>query len=144
MNPTEYLKKALIPIRLSCVKKDGWPTTVSLWYIYLEEKIFCASRESSKIVNHLSNNPKCGFEVAGDLPPYRGVRGFGYAKLDNSKGIEILKILIKKYLKDDKSSLAKFLLKVDQKEVAIEIKPLSLYQYDYSDRMKGVIVNKNE
>jgi hypothetical protein len=132
-----------IPIRLACINVEGWPITVSLWYVYLEEKIFCATQRNAKIIEYLSGNPKCGFEVAGDLPPYRGVRGWGYAKLDKVRGVEILYMLIKKYLRDEKSSLANFLRRNDN-EMAIEITPLSIFSYDYSDRMKDIVVNTKE
>jgi hypothetical protein len=144
MNVREYLIDSCIPIRLACINVDGWPITVSLWYVYLEEKIFCATQRNAKIIEYLSGNPKCGFEVAGDLPPYRGVRGWGYAKLDKVRGVEILSMLIKKYLRDEKSSLANFLLRRNENEMAIEITPLSIFSYDYSDRMKDIVVNTKE
>jgi hypothetical protein len=144
MNLQEYLMHSCIPIRLACINVEGWPITVSLWYVYLEEKIFCATQKNAKIIEYLSGNPKCGFEVAGDLPPYRGVRGWGYAKLEKVRGVEILSMLIKKYLRDEKSSLANFLLRRNENEMAIEITPLSIFSYDYSDRMKDIVVNTKE
>ena len=107
----------------------------------MEEKFFCATQKNAAILKYLSNNSKCGFEVAGDLPPYRGARGWGHAKLNETRGSEILHILIKKYLKDEKSQLADLLLRKAENEVAIEIKPLSVFHYDYSNRMKGIKVN---
>ena len=144
MNVREYLMDSFIPIRLACINVDGWPITVSLWYVYLEEKIFCATQRNAKVIEYLSKNPNCGFEVAGDLSPYRGVRGWGYAKLDKVRGVEILYMLIKKYLRDEKSSLANFLLGRNENEMAIEITPLSIFSYDYSDRMKDIVVNRKK
>lgn len=143
MNVNEYLTNSLIPIRLACINTGGYPIAVSLWYVFLEEKIFCAARKNSRIIGYLSSNPKCGFEVASDLPPYQGVRGWGNAKLDKVRGIEILDILIRKYLRDQESSLADFLRKRNKNEMVIEIIPTSIFSYDYTDRMRGIIVNKN-
>jgi hypothetical protein len=53
-------------------------------------------------------------------------------------------MLIKKYLRDEKSSLANFLLRRNENEMAIEITPLSIFSYDYSDRMKDIVVNTKE
>ena len=100
--------------------------------------------EKAALLKYLSNNSKCGFEVAGDLAPYRGVRGRWYAKLNEIRGSEILHILIKKYLKDKKSQLSDFLLRRVENEVAIEIKPLSVFHYDYSNRMNGIKVITDE
>ena len=144
MNVNDFLTRACVPIRLACVTIGDWPITISLWYAYMEEKFFCATQKNAAILKYLSNNSKCGFEVAGDLPPYRGVRGWGYAKLNETRGSEILHILIKKYLKDEKSQFVDFLLRRAENEIAIEIKPLSVFRYDYSNRMNGIKVNTDK
>lgn len=143
MNVSEYLTNSLIPIRLACFNAEAYPITMSLWYVYLNEKIYCATRKNSKIIGYLSNNPKCGFEVAADLPPYRGVRGWGIARLDKALGAEILDMLIRKYLGDQESSLTDFLRKRSKNEIAIEVVPEFIFSYDYTDRMKDIAVNKN-
>lgn len=143
MNVSEYLTNSFIPIRLACFNAEGYPITISLWYVYLNEKIYCATRRNSRIIRYLSNNPKCGFEVATDLPPYRGVRGWGIAILDKALGAEILDMLIRKYLRDQESSLADFLRKKSKNEIAIQVVPESIFSYDYTDRMKDIAVNMN-
>jgi hypothetical protein len=74
MNVNDFLTRTCVPIRLACVTIADWPITISLWYAYMEGKFFCATQKNAMILKYLSNNSKCGFEVAGDLPPYRGVR----------------------------------------------------------------------
>jgi hypothetical protein len=143
MNVNDFLTKECVPIRLACITIANWPIAISLWYAYMEGKFFCATQKNAVILKYFSKNSKCGFEVAGDLPPYRGVRGWGHAKLNETRGSEILHILIKKYLKDEKSQLATFLLRRAENEVAIEIKLLSLFHYDYSNRMDGIQINTN-
>lgn len=138
MNIDQYLHNSIIPIRLACINSVNWPITISLWYVYMDNKIFCATQRSAKIVEYLSKNTKCGFEIASDNPPYKGVRGYGNVKLDDDRGKEILDIIIKKYLKDTNSSLAKFLISRNENEVAIEIQPVNMFSYDYSNRMKDV------
>jgi hypothetical protein len=144
MNVNDFLTRACVPIRLACLTIGDWPITISLWYAYMEEKFFCATQKNAAILKYLYNNSKCGFEVAGDLPPYRGVRGWGYAKLNEARGSEILHILIKKYLKDEKSQFVDFLLRRAENEIAIEIKPLSVFHYDYFNRMNGIKVNTDK
>jgi len=112
--------------------------------MHIWKKNSCATQKNAVILKYLSKNSKCGFEVAGDLPPYRGVRGWGHAKLNETRGSEILHILIKKYLKDEKSRLADFLLRRAENEIAIEIKPSSVFHYDYSNRMNGIKVNTDK
>ena len=129
-----YDKK--IPIRIAFIKPDGTPNVISLWYVVENEKIYCATQKSAKIVSYLKNNPKCGFEIAADKPPYRGVRGGGSVKIIEENAAETLEVLIKKYLGDKDSTLSKFLRENSKSEVVIEITPDKLFNYDYSKRMK--------
>jgi hypothetical protein len=117
----QYIERELapntkIPIRIGFINPNGVPSIISLWYIDINGKIYCATQKTAKILHYLENKPTCGFEIAGDQPPYKGSRGEGTVKIIPSKGPEILKILIKKYLGDKESTLSKF----------------------YSKRMKGI------
>jgi len=126
-----------IPIRIAFIKPTGIPSVISLWYEQINGKIYCATQKTAKIVSYLQNNPSCGFEIAADKPPYKGMRGEGTAKItDNGK--EILEILIDKYLGKKESTLSKYLKNNSDTEVAIEITPRKVFYYDYSQRMKGV------
>ena len=127
-----------IPIRLAGIKPNGSPTVISLWYIAVNGKIYCATQKSAKIVSYLENNPICGFEISADKPPYKGTRGEGEARIIHEKGNEILKLLIDKYLGEKESTLSKFLRKNSTSEIAIEITPKKIFNYDYSKRMKDI------
>ena len=127
-----------IPIRISCLKNNGVPIVVSLWYVNMDDKIYCATQKTAKILKYLEKNPVCGFEIAGDSPPYIGIRGEGTIKILNDKGESVLFALIDKYLGKKETRLSKFLKKNSKTEVAIEIEPKSVHNYDYSVRMKGV------
>jgi len=139
INLKEYLNQSLIPLRLSGTTKSGWPFVMSLWYVYLNEKIYLATVKTAKVVDYLSNNPKCAFEIASDTPPYCGIRGQATAKVIESKGDEILKILLNRYLGGLNSPLARELMNRRVPEVAIELTPVKVYQWDYSMRMSNSI-----
>ncbi len=114
------------------------PNIISLWYEQIESKIYCATQKTAKIVSYLQNNPKYRFEIATDTPPYKGVRGNGIAKILSQKGDDVLEILMEKYLGDKESTLSRFLREHSNTEVAIEITPQKVFNYDYSKRMKDV------
>jgi len=126
-----------IPIRIACLKNNGVPIVLSLWYVLIDGKIYCATQKTAKIVSYLKKNSVCGFEIAGDNPPYRGVRGEGTARIINEDGKRVLSILIEKYLGQKESNLSNFLKTNSKTEVAIEINPRQIHNYDYSKRMKG-------
>jgi nitroimidazol reductase NimA-like FMN-containing flavoprotein (pyridoxamine 5'-phosphate oxidase superfamily) len=138
----ECLTNSKIPIRLACMSISDWPIVVSLWYTYLNEKVYCATQNTAKVVKYLSKNPKCGFEIAGDSFPYRGVRGYGKASIVENKGEEILRMLIQKYLTGKETTISslklyKLLLSKEhlQNEVAIEIIPAAMFKWNYKKRM---------
>ena len=140
-NSEEFFQK-VIPIRLSCMNSFGWPVVLSLWYAYKDHKIYCATQKNAKIVEYLRKDPRCGFEIAADNPPYRGVRGQGQAKILEGAGKEMLEALMDKYLGKKESNLSQFLKQKADSEVAIEITPRRIFKYDYSQRMKGVSLNE--
>ena len=137
-NIDQILSDTKIPIRLACIKSDGAPIIVSLWYICMDGKIYCATQKSAKIIYYLQNNPLCGFEIAPDKPPYKVVRVQGTAKILDAKGAEILNVLIDKYLGEKESTLSKFLKNNSKTETAIELTLQKVINYDYSKRMKDV------
>lgn len=134
-----YLNRSLIPIRLSGTTKTGWPFVLSLWFVQINDKIYLATTKTAKIVEYLSNNPKCAFEIASDSPPYCGIRGQAKAKIIESKGDQILEILLNRYLGSKDNPLAKILLKREVPEVAIELTPLKIYKWNFSKRMGNTL-----
>ena len=134
------IPKEKIPIRISFMKSNGFPTVVSLWYTHENGRIYCAVQKTAKVISYIQKNPKCGFEIAGDMPPYKGLRGEGTVNIIHDKGKEVLETLIEKYLGTKESTLSRFLRDNSKNEVAIEIIPQKIHSYDYSQRMKDIIV----
>jgi len=124
-----------IPIRVGFLKSNGVPAVISLWYVCKYGKIYCAVQKTAKIVSYIQKNPVCGFEIASDKPPYKGIRAEGAARILNETGAYVLHLLIDKYLGEKESTLSKFLRNNSKMEVAIEIIPQKIFNYDYSERM---------
>ena len=130
-----YLRETALPIRLSVVSSSGWPTIVSLWFVYDEGAIRCASKKSARIVKLLEKNTKCAFEVSGETPPYFGVRGQGKVTLDPKLGPKLLPKLIERYVGPEDSCFRRWLLAQSTEEVAIIINPIRVMSWDYRKRM---------
>ncbi len=133
-----FLEGVRIPIRLACKTESGWPMILSLWFIYLDGALYCATRKKAKIVTYLLNNKECAFEIAGDQPPYCGIRGQARASIDQSRGVEILELLLDRYLGGRDNALAENLLGNSSDEVAIRLDPINLFSWNFSARMKDV------
>jgi len=134
----KFISDSKIPIRIAFMKDVGVPAVISLWYFCNDDKIYCATQKTARIVSYLQKNPICGFEIAADKPPYKGIRGKGTAQILNETGEYVLEFLIEKYLGEKESILSKFLRDNSKTEVVIEITPQKIFHYDYSKRMRGV------
>ncbi len=132
----EFLENIRIPMRLACKTESGWPMVLSLWFIYRDGSLYCATRNKAKVVSYLLNNSDCAFEIAADQPPYCGIRGQAVASIDQQRGVEILEMLLDRYLGSRHNSLAEKLLEKSVDEVAIRLDPVNIFSWDFSTRMK--------
>lgn len=130
-----FFDAATIPLRLAVQDSTASPWVVSLWFLYDEGALWCATNRNAKLVSYLRAHPQCGFEVAGDTPPYRGIRGKGKATVIPERGAEILHRLLARYGISPQSVLAKSLLAKIDHEVAICITPSRISSWDFTDRM---------
>lgn len=142
-NIEKYLTDIVIPVRLSCVSESGWPVILSLWYLFDEGALWCATQSTATVITHLKNEPRCAFEVAADLPPYCGIRGQGIASIDNNRGVEILQKLLIRYLGSTDVPLARQLLSKSSTEVAIKVTPNKIFKWNYTPRMQDSVSAKS-
>jgi nitroimidazol reductase NimA-like FMN-containing flavoprotein (pyridoxamine 5'-phosphate oxidase superfamily) len=132
-----YLRDTVVPARVACLSHTGWPIVLSLWYLYRDGVLWCASQSDSRVVQRLREDPRCAFEIAPNEPPYCGVRGQGRATTDAARGVEILRALLARYFGSEDSELARRLLSRGDREVAIRIEPIRISTWDYTKRMTG-------
>lgn len=134
----DFLEQTVIPIRLAVID-DEFPLVVSIWYQWDagDGVLLCASHRDTKLIREIEETPRCAFEIAGDNPPYKGVRGQGRVLLERAHAGDVLGSLIDRYLGDRNHSLAKWLLGRVDEEYVIRIEPTWLTSWDYSARMKA-------
>lgn len=142
-NPAQiavFLGESRIPLRLAAQDLGGCPRVVSLWFLpEVDGALWCATQASAQVARYLAAAPRCGFEVAGDLPPYRGVRGTALASLHPERGEEILRRLLERYGIAPHSKLAASLRAKASSEVAIRLAPARVSSWDFSARMAGAV-----
>ena len=130
-----FLRSTLIPLRVSTLDADGFPHITSLWFQYSSDHFFCCTQQSALICHHLKRNPKVGFEVASNSPPYHGVSGHGLGAIVAQDPIPILESLIDHYLQGRDRKLERWLLSRITTEVVIAITPRRITSWDFSRRM---------
>ena len=132
-----YLDETVVPLRLAVASTSGHPQVVSLWYLLRDDALWCATLDRSRVARWLGADPRCGFEIARDAPPYRGVRGSGSARLVPGRGAEILGLLLDRYLGSRETPLGRWLLSRAASEVAIRIDAERLSSWDFTARMSA-------
>ena len=130
-----FLAETVIPIRLACIDGDGEPLICSLWYLYADGALWCATQQAASVVAFLQADPRCGFEVAPESMPYRGVRGQGRISLSAVQGPDILLRLIDRYLGNRDAALARWLMRRSATEVAIRLEAHWMTAWDFGKRM---------
>lgn len=130
-----FLAQSVIPMRLSVISKTGWPIVLSLWFLYEDGVLKCASRRQSKVIKFLEENPRCGLEIAGETPPYYGVRGQGIATISEQGAAALLERLANRYIGTAETPFRKWLLAGADDEAAVSIAPTRLMSWDYRKRM---------
>lgn len=130
-----FLDASVIPLRLACVAPSGWPIVVSLWFARRGDELVCATQRSSSLVRALGRDPRCAFEVAGEEPPYRGVRGRASVAIEPDDGLATLSELLTRYLGDTESPFARRLLARTTPEVVLRLDPVEVSSWDYARRM---------
>ena len=128
-----FLHATVIPVRLASM--GTFPLVQSLWFLPDGLDLWCATQSDSVLARRLRADDRCGFEVSGDQPPYRGVRGTGHATLVPEAAADTLPRLIERYDVADDSPLAAWLLSRIDTEVAVRFSPRTLASWDYSPRM---------
>jgi hypothetical protein len=130
-----WLTGARIPVRLAVLGGSG-PIVLSLWYRFVDGELWCATGADADVVAHVQRDPRVGFEVGPDVPPYRGVRGSGRVEVVPSRGLETLEVLLDRYLDAPNAELAAWLRDGADDEVALRIHDLHVTSWDFSRRMR--------
>ncbi len=130
-----FLDSSIIPLRLAVMHPDGGPLVLSLWFQLDADGIWCATSRSAFVAGALRRDPRCAFEIASEVPPYRGVRGQAMSFLHDDRGEPTLKRLLDRYGFAPTSKLGRTLLARAHNETAIQIRPNKMSSWDFSSRM---------
>jgi len=131
-----FFDECVIPVRLAVVNQSGRPLVCSLWFLYDEGAIWCATKGSASVAKFLAQQGDCGFEVAPESMPYQGVRGQGRVTLLPDEGLPVLLRLLDRYLGTRDSGFAQWLISQADDEVAVRIEPDWYTAWDFSGRMR--------
>jgi len=132
----QFLDGSTIPMRLAANTSAGYPVVVSLWFLRDGDDLLAAVHRDAKIVGRLEDDPRCGFEIATNEPPYRGVRGQADVDLSSEGAAALLRGLMNRYLGETDTKLGRFLLSRADEELVVRLRPNWLASWDYTERME--------
>lgn len=131
-----FLADATIPVRIGCRTPQDHPWIVSLWFLYRNGDIHCATSAEADVVRYLEHDGHVSFEISTNDPPYRGVRGRGMSSIAPDPEKDLIRELLERYLGRTDTPLGRRLLRDEREEVSITIDPSNLFGWDYSERMR--------
>ena len=130
-----YLQEARLPLRLAVSGSDGCPIVASHWFEYRSGQLYCVLHQGALVAKRLAATGCCGFEVANESMPYRGVRGQADIAMPPVPAEGQLKSLFARYGIKEDSQLATWLLgRIDEEQVVC-LTPRWVSGWDYSERM---------
>lgn len=132
----DFLTAQTIPIRIACHTPGEELWMLSLWFLYRDGLLQCATSKQADVVRYLDHDDGVAFEISTNEPPYRGVRGRGTASVHDDPEKALLRELLDRYLGGTDSSLGNRLLSEKREEVAIRIDPAVVFGWDFSERMQ--------
>lgn len=129
------LESSITPLRIACNTQEGFPLIVPLWFIFENGSFYSITYRNAKLLSHLWDDNRVGFEVANNEPPYAGVRGRGKVALLEGEGDRWLPRLLQRYRINPQSQLARSLTARVDDEITIRLTPVHMSGWDYSQRM---------
>jgi hypothetical protein len=132
-----FLSRYVAPLRVAVQTESGFPLLCSLWFVYEDGALHCATQADAAVTRHLERSPRCAYELAPNEPPYFGVRGQGTVEISTDGAAPLLARLIERYLGTEETSLGRWLMSRADTEVRLSITPTRINAWDYRDRMSG-------
>ncbi|HEV8636326.1 MAG TPA: pyridoxamine 5'-phosphate oxidase family protein [Chloroflexota bacterium] len=68
-------------LKLACLRPDGWPYVVPLWYVWLERRFYVIGRERAAWVGFVRESPRVGILVDEEERQHRRLQATGLARI---------------------------------------------------------------
>jgi len=104
----EFLAQPLL-LKLGCIRPDGWPYVVPLWFAWSDQKLYVVGRERAIWVEYLRREPRVGVLVDEEARRHRRVQMTAMAKIvegpvlrrdGSQRWQELDRMLVAKYMAD--------------------------------------------
>jgi nitroimidazol reductase NimA-like FMN-containing flavoprotein (pyridoxamine 5'-phosphate oxidase superfamily) len=67
--------------KLACVKPDGWPYVIPLWYVWLDGNVYVIGRARAAWIAYVRNDPRVSLVIDEEAGQHRRVQLTGLARI---------------------------------------------------------------
>jgi nitroimidazol reductase NimA-like FMN-containing flavoprotein (pyridoxamine 5'-phosphate oxidase superfamily) len=133
-----FLQKSKLNVQLGTVDKKGEPMIHTVWYYYMNDKLYIETSKNSQKANNIRRKNVIYFCVDDEQMPYKGARGKGTAMIieDVKKTTPIAEKIMIKYTGSLDNPIAMKLMDAVKAglSVIIEVTPEYYSTWDFSKR----------
>jgi len=134
----DFLQNSKLNVQLGTVDEKGDPMIHTVWYYYMNDKLYIETSKSSQKVGNIRRKNMIYFCVDDEQMPYKGARGKGSAKIieDVKKTTPIAEKIMIKYTGSLDNPIAKLLMDAVKAglSVILEVTPEYYSTWDFSKR----------
>jgi nitroimidazol reductase NimA-like FMN-containing flavoprotein (pyridoxamine 5'-phosphate oxidase superfamily) len=129
----EFLGRALL-LKLGCLRPDGWPYIIPLWYAWYQHKLYVVGRERAVWLAYIRREPRVGVLIDEEDRRHRRVQMSATAAIVEGPTIrsqfshqwrEVNNLLAQRYMADN-AGVAYAQLTADRPRVLVEIRPVQI------------------
>jgi hypothetical protein len=129
----ELLAEPLL-LRLACVRPDGWPYIVPLWFVWSERRFYVVGRERAAWIPYIRHEPRVGVLVDEDARRHRRVQMTATASilegpipraLGSQRWQDLNQMLVARYM-SDAGGRAYAELTADRPRYLVELTPVQI------------------
>jgi nitroimidazol reductase NimA-like FMN-containing flavoprotein (pyridoxamine 5'-phosphate oxidase superfamily) len=129
----EFLAQPLL-LKLACLRPDGWPYVVPLWYVWHAGKLYVVARERAIWVPYIQREPRVSVLIDEDARRHRRVQMTATAavvegpivRAQGSPRWRELDVLLKSRYMADEQGRAYAELTADRPRFLVEITPVEI------------------
>jgi nitroimidazol reductase NimA-like FMN-containing flavoprotein (pyridoxamine 5'-phosphate oxidase superfamily) len=134
----DFLSSSKLNLQLGTVDEKGEPMIHTVWYYYMNDKIYIETSRNSRKVGNIRRKNTVYFCIDDERMPYKGVRGKGTAAVmeDVKENIPIAERIMVKYTGSLQNPVSKILMDAvrSSQSVILEIAPHYYSTWDNGKR----------
>ena len=129
----EFLGEPLL-MKLACLRPDGWPYVIPLWFVWHSQKLYVVGRERAVWIDYIRREPRVGVLIDEEARRHRRVQMTARALLVEGPVVRakasafwqsLDPVLVSRYMADEQGQAYRELT-ADRPRYLVEIAPIQI------------------